>query len=96
MTILIVILCIAAVILAASYVTYLKAFHNPTKEKSNLFKERLLRLFDRINEDTHFSTWGKKFLLEALVILKNADEMHILSDEKITLLKKLTDYCEFL
>lgn len=79
-------------LIKCSVTLYLKG---KSTEKSNLFKERLLRLFDRINEDTHFSTWGKKFLLEALVILKNADEMHILSDEKITLLKKLTDYGDF-
>lgn len=38
MTFIIICICVVAVILAISYITYRMAFYNPTKEKSNLFK----------------------------------------------------------
>ena len=53
MTFLIIILCVAAVILAVSYITYLKAFHNPPKEKSNLLKLPDNSQYDEFREETN-------------------------------------------
>ncbi len=75
-----------------SVMLYLK---EKDSEKSKALCERLLRFFDLIDKEKQFGTWGKQFLLEALVMLKKAEKLCILSEEKISILEEKTDYSDF-
>ncbi len=64
-------------------------------KKAVLLRERLLRFFDMIDEDRHIGTWGKQFLLQSLVSLKDAGKDDLLSKEKLDLIARKTDYGDF-
>ncbi len=65
-------------------------------EKAEKLKERLVRFIGMIDENTKVGTWGKQFLIEALVSLKKAGRLDIIPKETIELLKEKTDYSDFL
>ncbi len=65
---------------------------NPTEEN----RKRVIRYFDFIRTDTQLGKWAKLSTLESLLMLKEAGELSLISEEKMAMLQEKTDYTDFI
>ena len=82
-------------IIHASVLMYVNARENDDPRLES-YKARMLRFFDRITEDSILETWGKLSTLESLRLLADNHILSTLPESKLSLLKRKTDYTDFL
>ena len=66
------------------------------KHKTEENRNRLIRYFDFIRDDTELGKWAKLSTLESLLMLKEAGELSLISKEKMAQLREKTDYTDFI